>query len=52
MEVFLLVLEGEIEPGQAIGGLILPMLAGNVIGGSALFALLAYGQVRDEMEAD
>jgi formate/nitrite transporter FocA (FNT family) len=52
MEVFLLVLEGEIEPGQATGGLILPMLAGNVIGGSALFALLAYGQVRDEMEAD
>ena len=49
-EIFLLVLEGELAVGPAVLGLLLPALAGNIIGGTGLFALLAYGQVRDEME--
>jgi len=28
---------------------LLPTLAGNIVGGSALFALLSYAQVRREM---
>jgi formate/nitrite transporter FocA (FNT family) len=52
MEVFMLVFQGELGLGQGVLGFILPMLVGNVVGGSALFALLAHGQVRDEMEPD
>ena len=50
VEIALLVFHGELGIGRAVGGLVLPMLAGNVIGGSALFALLAHGQVVDEIE--
>lgn len=48
-EAFLLLLAGEIGLLKAVGGLILPSLVGNVIGGTVLFALLAYAQVREEM---
>jgi formate/nitrite transporter FocA (FNT family) len=51
VEVFLLLYRGEVAAGPALFGFLLPFLVGNVIGGSALFALLAYGQVREEMEA-
>ncbi|MFG1410521.1 formate/nitrite transporter family protein [Xanthobacter sp. VTT E-85241] len=50
VEIFYLAARGEIGLGKALGGFILPLLIGNVIGGSALFALLAYGQVKDEMK--
>lgn len=50
-EVFLLVLAGELNPLAATGWFLLPALAGNVIGGTGLFALLAYGQVRAELES-
>lgn len=50
MEIFLLMLNGDLSVSRSLGGFILPMLAGNVIGGSALFALLAYGQIHDELE--
>ncbi|MFG1422877.1 formate/nitrite transporter family protein [Roseixanthobacter liquoris] len=52
VEIFYLAALGEIGVGTALGGFILPLLVGNVIGGSALFALLAYGQVKDEMKDD
>jgi formate/nitrite transporter FocA (FNT family) len=48
-EVFLLILSGELGVLQGIGGLILPSLLGNIIGGTGLFALLAYGQVQEEL---
>jgi len=35
--------------GQALGGIILPALLGNIIGGTGLFALLAHAQVRQEL---
>ncbi|MFC4167855.1 formate/nitrite transporter family protein [Teichococcus aestuarii] len=50
VEVFLLVFEGRLGLGQGLIGHLLPFLAGNIIGGSALFALLSYGQVHDELE--
>ena len=48
-EVFLLILAAELDIGRAAFGLILPTLVGNVIGGTGLFALLAWGQVREEV---
>jgi formate/nitrite transporter FocA (FNT family) len=48
-EVFLLMIMGEMTLETAALGLILPTLAGNVIGGTGLFALLAYGQVHEEV---
>jgi formate/nitrite transporter FocA (FNT family) len=52
VEVFYLQLRGELGIIDGVVRLLLPLLAGNVIGGAALFALLAHGQVHDEMEPD
>lgn len=49
-EAWLLTLKGEISAGRAIAGLILPALIGNIIGGTGLFAVVAHGQVRDEIK--
>jgi formate/nitrite transporter FocA (FNT family) len=48
-EAFLLVLTGALTPVAMIGGFLLPVLAGNIIGGTGLFALLSYGQVAEEV---
>lgn len=48
-EVFLLILSGELGIVAGVFGLILPSLLGNIIGGTGLFALLAYGQVQEEL---
>jgi formate/nitrite transporter FocA (FNT family) len=48
-ETFLLLFSGHVGAGRAIGGIIAPALAGNVIGGTLLFALLAHAQVRQEL---
>ncbi|HEX8447102.1 MAG TPA: formate/nitrite transporter family protein [Sphingomonas sp.] len=47
-EAFLLLLAGHATPGQ-VAAFLLPTLLGNIIGGSGLFALLAHGQVKDEI---
>ena len=49
-EAFLLLLDSEVGVVRAFGGYLLPALAGNIIGGTALFSLLAYAQVRDEID--
>jgi formate/nitrite transporter FocA (FNT family) len=49
VEAFFLVFQGDISWSHAIVGFLLPALAGNIIGGSALFAILAYAQVREEI---
>ncbi|MFZ6762953.1 formate/nitrite transporter family protein [Pseudoroseomonas sp. WGS1072] len=49
VEIFLLVFEGRIGLLHGAATYLLPFLAGNVIGGSALFALLAHVQVWQEM---
>lgn len=48
-EIFTLVLNGELHFVMALSLHIGPMLLGNIIGGTGLFAMLAYGQVRQEM---
>lgn len=51
-EAWLLWLTGKASFGWAVGGFIGPALAGNIIGGTGLFAVLAHGQVRDEIIPD
>nr|WP_295661367.1 formate/nitrite transporter family protein [Polymorphobacter sp.] len=51
-EAWLLWLTGKASLGWALGGFIGPALAGNIIGGTGLFAVLAHGQVRDEINTD
>ncbi|GGP51564.1 formate/nitrite transporter family protein [Shewanella saliphila] len=48
-EIFTLVLNGELHFIAALSLHIGPMLLGNIIGGTGLFAMLAYGQIRQEM---
>lgn len=48
-EIGLLVVAGELSPLAAAAGFLVPAFVGNVIGGTALFALLAYGQVKQEL---
>ncbi|SFD84021.1 formate/nitrite transporter family protein [Roseivivax sediminis] len=49
-EAFLLWLSGDISAAKTWLGLILPSFLGNVLGGTGLFALLAYGQVKAEID--
>ncbi|WFS25351.1 MULTISPECIES: formate/nitrite transporter family protein [Rhizobium] len=48
-EAWLLFLSGQTTLWEAAGGFILPALIGNIIGGTGLFAVVAHGQVRDEI---
>ena len=48
-EMWMLVLSGEASLGWGIGTFLLPTLAGNVIGGTVLFAVLAHAQVVKEL---
>ena len=47
--MWVLLIHGDMAPGQAIGFFV-PVLFGNIVGGSVLFALLAHAQVRGEIE--
>lgn len=49
VEAFLLLLTGQITAFHALFGLLAPTFVGNVLGGTGLFALLSYAQVREEM---
>ena len=49
-EVFLLTIHGELGLWTGLGTILLPALVGNVIGGTGLFAFLAYGQTEAENE--
>ncbi|MFD1797611.1 formate/nitrite transporter family protein [Paracoccus aurantiacus] len=48
-ELFLLLLDGQIGVSHALS-LLVATLLGNILGGTGLFAVLAYGQVADEMD--
>ena len=48
-EMFLLLLSGEVGVGN-VASLLGATLMGNVLGGTGLFALLAYGQVAQEIK--
>lgn len=49
IEAFLLAVTGELPVGEFFGRFFAPVLVGNVIGGTALFALLSHGQVMNEI---
>ncbi len=49
VEGFLLVLNGSFGFWQMIGEFTVPVLLGNIIGGTALFAVISYAQVMKEM---
>ncbi len=48
-ELFILVARGELGAGAALISGVLPALAGNVIGGTGIFATLTYAQIREEI---
>lgn len=50
VEGFLLVLTGNLGVLEMVWRFTLPVLLGNILGGTALFALLAYAQVKEEIE--
>jgi formate-nitrite transporter family protein len=49
MEAYLLVLNGDWAWWQMIAGFTVPVLLGNIVGGTALFALISYAQVMKEI---
>ena len=52
VEMAVLMLRGELAFVGAAGGFFLPVLAGNIVGGTVIFTLMAWGQVRDEVEKE
>lgn len=49
VEMAYLVWQGTLGPGPAFFGFFLPVLAGNIIGGTLIFTMLAWGQVKNEI---
>jgi formate/nitrite transporter FocA (FNT family) len=49
MEAFMLLWNGMASPQSILAAFFMPVLFGNVIGGTALFALIAYAQVMKEI---
>jgi formate/nitrite transporter FocA (FNT family) len=49
VESFMLVANGELSLWAMLSGFTVPVLAGNIVGGTALFALLSYAQVMKEI---
>jgi formate/nitrite transporter FocA (FNT family) len=49
VEMVFLVLTRELGLGTGLATFFLPALAGNIVGGTAVFTLLAWGQVQDEV---
>ncbi|KFE35441.1 formate/nitrite transporter family protein [Thioclava atlantica] len=52
VEAGLLVWHGELPAGEAITRFFFPVLAGNVVGGTAVFTLVTWGQVKNEVASD
>jgi formate/nitrite transporter FocA (FNT family) len=48
-EGFMLVVNGRLDLWAMLGGFAVPALIGNIIGGTALFAVISYAQVAKEM---
>ncbi|HVZ50540.1 MAG TPA: formate/nitrite transporter family protein [Pseudolabrys sp.] len=49
MEAYLLVLSGDWEWWRMLGQFLVPVLLGNIVGGTALFAVISYAQVMEEI---
>ena len=49
VEAFLLLANGQLGVGTMFADFMLPVLLGNIVGGTALFALISYAQVMSEI---
>lgn len=49
VEMAVLMLQGSLNISGAVFGFFLPVLAGNIVGGTGIFALMAWGQVKEEV---
>jgi formate/nitrite transporter FocA (FNT family) len=49
VEAFVLMAQGEIGLASLLGAFMLPVLLGNIVGGTVLFALICYAQVAKEV---
>ncbi len=49
VEAYLLILHGDISAWYALTHFAIPTLLGNIVGGTTLFAMLSYAQVREEI---
>lgn len=52
VEMWFLLLTGGTTANTAIFSFFLPVLAGNIAGGTAVFTLMAWGQVKDEWDEE
>lgn len=52
VEMAFLAVQGLISVPQAVFGFFLPVLAGNVVGGTVVFTLLAWAQIKPEVARD
>jgi formate-nitrite transporter family protein len=52
VEMAVMILDGQLGLGGALFGFFIPVLAGNIVGGTIIFTLVAWGQVRDEVEEE
>ena len=50
VEMALLMVTGQLAAWPALTGFFLPVLLGNVVGGTVIFTLITYGQVRHELK--
>jgi formate/nitrite transporter FocA (FNT family) len=50
VEMWYLIAGRQLGAGQALFGFFLPVLAGNIVGGTVIFTLLAWAQVKEEIE--
>ena len=50
VEMAVLMVSGSLDLSPAFFGFFLPVLAGNIVGGTVIFTLVAWGQVRDDVE--
>lgn len=49
VEMWFMLVTGSTTAGDAVFAFFIPVFAGNVVGGTLVFALLAYGQVHEEI---
>ena len=49
LEAYMLVIAGQLTIGQMVSGFAVPVLLGNIAGGTVLFTLIAYAQVAKEV---
>ena len=52
VEMAVMILDGQLGLMAAVFEFFLPVLAGNIVGGTIIFTLVAWGQVRDEVEEE